>query len=151
MLLEIFPKVGLNVLKFGTSTEQALHIFGEPEEQEDICNDLMQTKSLVFHYWEKGISLFFNSNSQLHFTCAEIDHPNTILFGQRIFELSKDEIIHLFAKNNYNLSETEEHEWGEVRLSFDDALIDLYFENELLRSVNFGLYTEESAFFYFPN
>ncbi len=149
--LEIFPKVGLNVLKFGTSVDQAVTIFGEPEEQENISNDLMKTSSLVYHYWNKGISLFFNSNNHLAFTCAEVDYPNTLLFGENIFNLNQDEIITLFEKNNYQVSETEEHEWGEVRVSFDEALIDLYFENEALRSINFGLYTEESTFFYYPN
>ena len=148
---EIFPKLGLNLLKFGTSIEQAKSVFGEPEEQEEIKNEINNSGSLVYHYWEQGFSLFFNSNSNLTFTCAEIDNSNTLLFGQRIFEMDQAQIIELFEQNNFPLSETEDHEWGEQRVSFDEALVDLYFENDALRSINFGLYTEESTFFYYPN
>ena len=149
--LEIFPKIGLNVLKFGTTIDQAVGVFGQPEEQEEIKNELTNSGSLVYHYWEQGFSLFFNSNSKLTFTCAEIDNPNTIVFGERIFEMEQAQIIELFEKHHFPLSETEEHEWGEQRVSFDEALVDLYFENDALRSINFGLFTEESTFFYYPN
>jgi len=73
------------------------------------------------------------------------------LFGEKIFGLDEEGITKLFEKNGYQLTETEDHEWGEKRVSFDDALIDLYFENGELASVNFGLFPDESSFFYFPN
>jgi len=34
-------------------------------------------------------------------------------------------------------------EWGEKRLSFDEALIDFYFENEEMVTVNWGVFFEE--------
>jgi hypothetical protein len=149
--LEILPKIGLNTFKFGASSADALKLFGEPEETENLKDDVLNTNSLVYHYWKKGFSLFFNANSNLIFTCAEIDNTESLLFGEKIFELSEEEIVKLFEKNGYKMTETEDHEWGEKRVSFDDALIDLYFENDELSSINFGLFPEESAFFYFPN
>jgi hypothetical protein len=149
--LEILPKIGLNTFKFGATSAEALKLFGDPEETENLKDEVLNANSLVYHYWKKGFSLFFNANSNLIFTCAEIDNENALMFGEKIFELSEPEIIDLFAKNGYTVSETEDHEWGEKRVSFDEALIDLYFENDELASINFGLYPEESTFFYFPN
>jgi hypothetical protein len=149
--LEILPKIGLNNFKFGTPAAEALKVFGKPEETEDLKDDVLNANSLVYHYWEKGFSLFFNANADKIFTCAEIDNPESILFGARIFDLTETELIKLFEANGYKVSETEDHEWGEKRVSFDEALIDLYFENDELSSINFGLFPEESTFFYFPN
>ncbi|MFL5753529.1 MAG: hypothetical protein ACJ76F_08985 [Bacteroidia bacterium] len=149
--LEILPKIGLNSFKFGANSTDALKLFGDPEETENLKDEVLNANSLVYHYWEKGFSLFFNANSNLIFTCAEIDNPGSLLFGEKIFDLSEEEIVKLFEKNGYKMTETEDHEWGEKRVSFDDALIDLYFENDELSSINFGLFPEESTFFYFPN
>ena len=35
------------------------------------------------------------------------------------------------------LYETEQHDWGEKRLSFDEAHIDFYFEKNKLISINY--------------
>jgi hypothetical protein len=44
----------------------------------------------------------------------------------------------LFEDKAYKEIETEVHEWGEERLSIIDAMVDFYFEDSKLISINFG-------------
>jgi len=53
--------------------------------------------------------------------------------------------------HNYLLTDTEIQDWGEKRLSFDDAGLDCYFENGKLVSINFGVIEEPSDFEFLPN
>ncbi|MCX6297139.1 MAG: hypothetical protein NTX97_13995 [Bacteroidetes bacterium] len=80
---------------------------------------------------------FDESNNQL-FCCVEIDNEDVILWGQKIFSLNEKQIIDLFKSKGITVFETEVHEWGEKRLSFDQANIDFYFEKNILSSINYG-------------
>jgi len=98
-----------------------------------------------------GLSIFFSIRENKIFSSLEIDNKDAILFGKRIFDLNEKEIIALFKENNFKLSESENHEWGEKRLSFDDVNVDLYFANNKLSSINYGTLQDNSSFYYFPN
>ena len=149
--MKIIPLKGIEGLSFGSSIEQTKSLFGEPEEKENIKDEITDAESLVFHYWNRGFSLFFNQEVNMQLTCFEVDAKDTLLWGELIFTMSESEIIELFKKNGFSLSETESHEWGEKRLSFDDALMDLYFENGCLVSVNFGHLPGSKNFYFLPN
>jgi hypothetical protein len=149
--IEILPLKGIGGLSFGATTADARQLFGEPEETETLKDDVLNADSLVFHYWEEGFSLFFNKQANLKLTCIEIDNPGATLWESSIFHMNEEQITELFQQNGYELTETEQHEWGEKRVSFDDALMDLYFENGRLISINFGLFPEEESYYYFPN
>jgi hypothetical protein len=112
-------------------------ILGKPEETE-VLDDLDDCQSIVWHYWEQGFSLFFDENNNQLFGCVEIDNEETLLWGKKVFSMSEKEIIELFKSKSYSLYETEVHEWGEKRLSFDAANIDFYFEKNKLTSINYG-------------
>jgi hypothetical protein len=142
---------GFCTLSFGTSKENAIEVFGEPEEIQNLTDDILNNNSLVYHYWNEGYSLFFDTNKSQSFCSVEIDNRETLLFNVKIFTLKEKEIIELMHQNGYELSDTEIHKWGEKRISFDGAGLDCYFENTKLVSVNFGLLETENNFYYFPN
>jgi len=76
--------------------------------------------------------------------CLETDHPDSVLLGKKISELKESDIKELFVKNKYSEFETEVEEWGETRISIDDAVIDIYFDKGAIVSVNWGVdYDEE--------
>ena len=133
----IYLLKGLNKLAFGTPATEALATFGQPDEIEELFDDILNEKSLVYHDWSKGFSLFFKDDELKTFSCAEVDDERAIMFDVKIFELNEKQVIDLFKENGYSLSETEQHAWGEKRLSFDDAFADLYFEKGKLSSINF--------------
>lgn len=133
----IYLLKGFCQLKFGAPATEALAFFGQPAETEELFDELLNEKSLVYHYWNKGFSLFFKDDELKTFTCAEVDDEEAVLFDKKIFELNEKQIADLFKENGYSLTETEQHAWGEKRLSFDDAFADLYFEKGKLISINF--------------
>ncbi len=134
---EIKPVLGLSYLLFGASMSDAEKLFGKAEESE-FLDDIEDCQSTVWHYWELGFSLFFDEKDDQIFCCVEIDNENVVLWGQKIFDFSEKQIVDLFKSKGISEFETEIHEWGEKRLSFDEVNIDFYFEKNKLSSINYG-------------
>lgn len=72
-------------------------------------------------------------------------------FQKKIFDLSEQELIELMKQHQFTLSDSEIQEWGEKRLSFDEAGLDCYFERQRLSSINFGVVDEFNNFEFLPN
>jgi hypothetical protein len=53
--------------------------------------------------------------------------------------------------HTFQLSDTEQQEWGEKRLSFDEAGLDCYFENNKMISINFGVIDDINTYQFLPN
>lgn len=134
--LEIKPGIGLCSLLFGATMTESEAVFGKPEEIQ-LIDDIEEFKTTVWHYWDNGFTLFFDEQNHQRFHCVEIDNDQTLLWGKTLFELKEKQIIELFKANNITQFESEQHEWGEKRLSFDQAHIDFYFERNKLVSINF--------------
>lgn len=124
-------------LLFGDSPQKASLLFGAPDEEEVLKEEVLNETTLVYHYWNNGFSLFFKGKGHNSLHCVEVDNKAAVLMGETVFQLKEEEIKMLFKSNGFNLSETEQQTWGEKRLSFDEAFADLYFENGRLTSINF--------------
>lgn len=148
----LLPLKGFNMLSFGCTPKEFTTMYGEPTEIEELNDEVFNDHARVYHYWDHGFSAFFSTQPVEKLTSIEIDNKESIMFGKKIFELSEKEVIALFKQQSYTLSESEMHEWGEKRLSFDDAGVDLYFANNKLTSINYGVTTDVAGpFYYFPN
>ena len=134
---EIKPCIGLSDLLFGTTMTEIQKRIEKPEEVE-LLDDVDDCISTVWHYWKSGFSLFFDEQNNQLFCCIEIDNKEAILWEKKVFDLNEKQIVDLFKSKNITRFETELHEWGEKRLSFDDANIDFYFEKNKLSSINYG-------------
>ena len=148
--IEIKPGEGFGKLRFGASMDDVEKSLGKAEDIEKL-EEVEDYKNIIWHYWSRGYSLFFDVMRKQTFTCVEIDNHDAILWGEKIFEMNEKEIIVLFKSKGYSQLDTEKHEWGEKRLSFDDALIDFYFEDGILVSVNYGVFGEDKKIIIFPN
>lgn len=125
-------------LSFGASDEDALKLFGPAEEKEEM-DSIDGSKSAVWHYWTKGFSLFFDGPKMNRFCCAEIDSSVDLkMWDIAIFSLNEPQLKQLFVQNGFKELDEERHEWGEKRITFDDAMADFYFENGIMVSVNFS-------------
>ena len=151
MILHLKPLIGINDLTFGALPTEIIKQFGEPEEIEELNDELLDDHVLVYHYWESGISFFFSTQRNNIFSSIETDNKNATLFGEKIFELSENDVITVFKKNNISVSEKEQHEWGEKRISFDAINMDMYFTNGKLNSINYGINEIDPSFPYHPN
>ena len=149
-LFEIKPKEGLGGLKFGATMAEAEKCFGAAEEVEHLEGE-GNYKAIVWHYWDRGFSLFFDETGKQVFTCVEIDNEEAMLWGVHIFNMSEEEIVSLFKSKGFKEVDSEVHEWGEKRVSFDDALVDLYFEAGNLVSINYGVFEDDNTIVFFPN
>lgn len=148
---EIHLLKGFCTLKFGQKPSDAEQCFGVPEETQSLNDEILATTSFVMHYWENGFSLFFDSNRNNVLHIVEVDNPETILLGKHVFKLKEQELTDLLKANGFKLSDTERHEWGEKRLSFDEAGLDCYFESGHLTTLSFSASETPENFQYFPN
>jgi len=153
--MDFIPQINLlnslSNFKFGQSMHEAELVFGKPEETQILDDPILETSCTVLHYWDLGFSLFFDNKNLKKFSSAEVDNKDTLLFSQPIFKLKELELITLMKNNGFELSDTEQQEWGEKRLSFDDAGLDCYFENGKLISINFGVIDDISNYVFLPN
>ncbi len=145
LTLEIVPKIGFGELKFGNTIEEILAFVGEAEEVEDIQEEDFNT--VIMNYWEKGFSVFIEGTGAERSiaSCFETDNSEATLFGKKVFELKESEIIDLMKANGFKEIETETEENDEYRLSFEDGLIDFFFEDNELIAVNWGVLVNEQG------
>jgi hypothetical protein len=133
-------KKGLNDLPFGATAEECNQYFGEPSEIEVLEKDSDdEPDTELWYYDDENFSLFFEGDPDLILTSIEINNQEATLFGKKVFEMNEDQIIELMKDQGYFEMYTEDEEWGEKLLSFEDALIDFYFEGGELITVNWSL------------
>lgn len=143
-IYEINLHKGLNNIRFGSTLDEVIALLGEPSEVESLENEVNgQLETLLCFYNDSGLTLFFEGGTTRELSCVETDNHNMTLFSQRIFELTEDEVIDLMKANGFNELFIEMEAWGEKRVSFDDALIDFYFENGKLVTVNWGIEVDD--------
>ncbi|MCX6312500.1 MAG: hypothetical protein NT084_12800 [Bacteroidetes bacterium] len=125
-------------LQFGSSSDEVVKVFGAAEESEEL-EAIDGSKSAVWHYWSKGFSLFFDGKMKNRFCCAEIDSSVQLkMWDIPIFSLNEPQLKELFVQNGFKELDEELHEWGEKRITFEDAMADFYFEKGVMVSVNYG-------------
>ncbi|HRG00456.1 MAG TPA: hypothetical protein PKZ75_05035 [Bacteroidia bacterium] len=142
---------GFCTLNFGVTAVDAELVFGKPDEIQVLDDTILETSCTVYHYWDSGFSLFFDNKNSMKFSSVEVDNEETLLFSKKIFSLNEQQLIDLMKEHNYTLTDSEKQDWGEKRLSFDEAGLDCYFENGKMSSVNFGVIDELNNFEFLPN
>jgi len=86
------------------------------------------------------VTLFFEgTETEMIFTACETSDKNSLMFGEKIFEKSEKQIIEMMKSFKYTDVESEMEDWGEKRVTFNDAMIDFYFDNEKLINVSWGI------------
>jgi hypothetical protein len=142
--LDIVPKVGLGEIHFGDISENVIRHLGQPEDLENI-EDVDNFNTVVLYYWESGITVFFEGKGKSVVSCIEVENPQATMFGKTIFEMTEQDIIALMKEKGYELAEVEHETSGERRVSYDDAMIDFFFEDGDLVAVNWGVLVNESG------
>ncbi len=130
---------GFDNLNFGTTREDFIELFPQCtnfeiiEEEEELKTESVEINDL------KSTLYFEGDETEMLFTACDTENKDVILFGEKIFTKSENDIIDLMAKHNYNEYESEIEEWGEKNISFIDAMADFYFYNGKLSSVSWGI------------
>jgi hypothetical protein len=142
-MTKIEPLKGYGVLKFGQTINDVVAVLGDAEEIEQIDEDDM-LNTIILHYWDLGISVFFEGVEKSVVSCIETDNMDSELFGERIFDHKRDVVIDLMKSHGFNEYELEVEE-GENRLSFEEGLIDFFYEGEELIAVSWGVLINEKG------
>jgi len=141
---EIILGTGMGPLRFGATMDEVRTLVGEPEEiEESEEEDEFEHQAWNYHEDDYLLSLYFDREDDFRLSCIETDNPNMRLFGEAIYGKSVDEVRELMRRNGQTAAELETMEEGAVRLSYEKAMIDLYFEEGELQFVNFGVFIND--------
>ncbi len=142
MKISIELTKGIENLPFGITPEKVRVLMGEPSEVEELENATDgSVESIVWNYPEEGLNFFFEASTGEPSLCTiESDNIETLLYGKKVFELDKLQILSLMKEQGYSDTEEEDETWGEHRLTFNDAQIDFYFIDEELSLVSWSAF-----------
>ncbi|MPL72249.1 hypothetical protein SDC9_18030 [bioreactor metagenome] len=146
MKMEILLLEGLNELKFGDSPQTVENTLGKPLEIENLGDEADEDlDTILWNYDKEGLTVFFEGKNNHVLSCFETDNEEVTLFGKKIFGLNEQEITSLMKENGLSQIDSDEEEWGERRVSFDEGLIDFYFQDGKLVTVNWGVFVNEDG------
>lgn len=142
-MLEIKIKEGLNELKFGFDKDEITKLLGNPDEVETL--EESDDPAEVWYYDEDGITVFFEESDRMRCVCLETDNTEITLFGKKLAEFKEADIEPIFRENNFSDFETENEAWGEKRITVNDAVVDIYFEDGEITAINWGVDFDEEG------
>ncbi len=138
--LTIEPLKGFGDIKFGMSIEDIIGICGEPsnnEELEPIIEEY-DNYSILYDYDDEGLSICFEGVTRTIVASISTNNDEATLFGERVYEMDRNQIIDLMRRNGYKNFDEEEQE-GDTCLTYDELMIDFYFNEGELIDVVWGV------------
>ncbi len=145
MELVIRPLAGIGELSFSAGMQEITDLLGQPEDSEVITDGDNEVETLIWNYWEKGLSLFIEGSDNSVFSNCEVENTEATLFGVKVFGLDEASIIALMQENGFSDYESEDEPWEERRLTFEDAQADFYFLDGKLTTVNYGVVVNDQG------
>ncbi len=94
---KITPNLGFDEIKFGIDLDSFVEKYGEPEDIDSIHED-EEFSTTVLHYWKDGVSIFFVGTVNPVLAGVETDHPEAELYGEKIMDRTKEDIVSLMKK-----------------------------------------------------
>ena len=141
---EIVLGTGIGPLRFGMSQDEVRALVGEPEEIEASDDeDEFEHQEWVYHEDDYLVSLYFDREDDFRLSCIETDNPHMRLFGQALVGQPLAGVQALLKQHGLAEPEIETMDGGEVRLSYEQSMIDLYFEDDELQFINFGVFIND--------
>lgn len=140
--LAILPQKGLGDILFNSSIDRTVQTLGKPDHIEEI-DGLDDENSMAYFYHKHHLIAFFEGFDKMVLTILETKNPDVTLFGKKVFNLDEIGIHQLMKAHGYEEIDTELLTWGGKRISFEQANMDFYFENDKLTAINWGCFVCE--------
>lgn len=134
---EIILKKGIGELSFGSTIDYTVHELGQPNHIEEL-EGLDDGNSMAYVYDDLHMITFFEGMDSKQLSIIESKDKEICLFGKQIFNMDEIEVHQLMKNNGFEEIDTEILTWGGKRVSFEDANIDFYFEDDKLNAVTWG-------------
>ena len=141
----IEPLKGFGEIPFGMTLDEAVKVLGSPTYYEEL-NDMEETgnRSIYYEYEDLETNIYFEGITKSVVACFETENPDAVLFENKVFALNRAEVIELMRENGYKELE-EDDEDGEHRVSFEDAMIDFFFEGDKMTAVSWGVLVDDQG------
>jgi hypothetical protein len=141
----IMPLKGYGEIPFGMTLDDAVKKLGMPDFYEEL-SDMEETgnRSIYYEYDELETNIYFEGVTKSVVACFETENTEATLYGKPVFDLTKEEIIDLMKKQGFKELE-EETEDEELRVSFEDAMVDFFFDEDELTAVSWGVLVDEQG------
>ena len=141
----IQPLKGYGEIPFGMTLDETVKKFGMPDFYEEL-SDMEETgnRSIFYEYEELETNIYFEGVTKSVVACFETENEEATLYGEKVFNLNKEAIIVLMEEHGFKELE-EENEDEELRVSFEDGLIDFFFEDDMLTAVSWGVLVDEQG------
>ena len=109
-------------------------------------NDMEETenRSIYYEYDDLQTNIYFEGITKSVVACFETENENATLYGKKIFDLDQNAVIEMMKAQGYKELE-QETEDGELRISFEDALIDFFFDEEGMTAVSWGVLVDDQG------
>ena len=141
----IMPLKGYGEIPFGMSLDETVKLLNMPDFYEEL-SDMEETgnRSIYYEYDAIQTNIYFEGVTKSVVACFETENEAATLYGKKVFDLKKDGVIKLMKDNGFKELE-EETEDGELRVSFEDAMIDFFFEGDSISAVSWGVLVDEQG------
>ena len=141
----IKPLKGYGEIPFGMTLDETVKLLNMPDFYEEL-GDMEETgnRSIFYEYEEIQTNIYFEGITKSVAACFETENEEATLYGEKVFELDKETIIDLMKEHGFKELE-EEVEDEELRVSFEDALIDFFFEDDMLVAVSWGVLVDDQG------
>ena len=141
----IMPLKGYGEVPFGMTLDDAVKLLNMPDFYEEL-SDMEETgnRSIYYEYDELATNIYFEGITKSVVACFETENEAATLYGKKVFDLKKDDVVKLMKDNGFkDLDEGDED--GELRVSFEDALIDFFFDGDTMTAVSWGVLVDEQG------
>ena len=141
----IEPLKGFGEIPFGMSLDDAVKLLGSPNYYEEL-SDMEETgnRSIYYGYEDLETKIYFEGITRSVAACFETENKDSVLYGTKVFELTRAEVKELMRENGFSELE-EEDEDGEHRISFEDAMIDFFFDGDVMKAISWGVLVDEQG------
>lgn len=141
----IEPLKGFGEIPFGMSLDDAVKQLGSPNFYEEL-SDMEETgnRSIFYEYDDIETNIYFEGITKSVAACFETENQDAVLYGTKVMDLNRAEVIELMRENGFKELE-EEDEDGEHRVSFEDAMIDFFFDGNKMTAVSWGVLVDDQG------
>ena len=141
----IMPLKGYGEIPFGMTLDETVKLLNMPDFYEEV-GDIEETgnRSIFYEYDNIATNIYFEGITKSVVACFETENEEATLYGKKVFDLKKAEVIQLMKDQGFKELE-EETEDGELRVSFEDALIDFFFDGDEITAVSWGVLVDEQG------
>jgi len=139
------PGVGIGELKFGASIEEAEAYFGAPDDRDE---SKLGDDTTVRLLWGDDLACWFDSDDDFRLGSIQVEHSDAVLSGHRLIGHRRADVFELLVPlfGEPELEDMSVIERPDYWLAnFDSLSLNLWFENGLLASIQWGYLFDHSG------